>query len=307
MPTMRYQEILQARIIPPQIVPLVQKAGENSVPVLIRGEQGVGKEWVAKVIHQLSEWRNHRLYKIDCGMVKEGTLLHHLARLLKEVRYGFIPATFFLKEVGRLSLGDQSRLLELLEEGLLKHDGERRMVKNLRWISSSSEDLGQRVAQGTFSGDLLDRVSVLSIQVPPLRDRSKDIPTLSKHLLTQYANRMNLKKRGISEKVLSLLQSYWWPGNLKELETVILRSAIFSEGEHLMEKDLFFSAENERNSFFAFLKQGNFKSPLESNGDPYCPRAAGAPVDLLSDGTGPPDQEPSGLDQDVYPALAGEV
>jgi nitrogen-specific signal transduction histidine kinase len=79
---------------------------------------------------------------------------------------------------------------------------------------------------------------------------------------------MNLKKRGISEKVLSLLRSYWWPGNLKELETVILRSAIFSEGEDLMEKDLFFNAENEKNSFFAFLKRGDFKNPFESNGDP---------------------------------------
>lgn len=268
MSTMRYQEILEARIIPPQIVPLVRKAGGNSAPVLIRGERGVGKEWVAKVIHQVGEWKDHRFYKVDCGMVKEGTLFHHLARLFKEARYGIIPATLFLKEVGHLSLGDQSRLLELLEEGVFKLEGEKRMVKNLRWISSSSEDLGQRVREGTFSGDLLNRMGVLSIYVPPLRDRSKDIPILSRHLLTQYANRMNLKKKGISEKVLSLLQNYWWPGNLRELETVILRSAIFSEGEHLMEKDLFFSAENERNSFFAFLKQGNFKSPLESNGDP---------------------------------------
>ncbi len=268
MSTLKRQETLETSIIPAQIVPLVQKAGESGVPVLIRGEPGVGKEWVAKIIHQLSEWRGHRLCKIDCGMVKEGTLSHHLARLLKEARYGIIPATLFLREVGRLSLGDQSRLLELLEEGVFKLDGEKRMVKNLRWISSSSEDLGQRVSQGTFSGDLLNRIGVLSIEVPPLRDRSRDIPTLARHLLTQYANRMNLKKKGISEKVLSLLQSYWWPGNLKELETVILRSAIFSEGEYLMEKDLYFSAENERNSFFAFLKRGDFKSPLESNGDP---------------------------------------
>jgi light-regulated signal transduction histidine kinase (bacteriophytochrome) len=77
---------------------------------------------------------------------------------------------------------------------------------------------------------------------------------------------MNLKRKGISSNVLSLLQSYWWPGNLKELETVILRSAVFSEGENLMEKDLFFNAENERNSFFTFLQRADFKNPFESNG-----------------------------------------
>ncbi|RPJ11279.1 MAG: hypothetical protein EHM36_01735, partial [Deltaproteobacteria bacterium] len=265
--TMKYQEILKARIIPPQVVPLVQKAGQNGVPVLIQGEQGVGKEWVAKTIHQWSEWKDHRFYKINCKMVKEGTLLHHLSPLFREIRYGAIPATLFLKEVGQLGSGDQSRLVELVEEGFLRTDGEKRRVKNLRWISSSSEDLREKAAQGKFCEDLFDQLNTISIYLPPLRDRSKDIPALSRHLLSDYASRMTLKKRNISEKVLSLLQSYWWPGNLKELETVILRSAIFSEGEDLMEKDLYFNAENERNSFLAFLRQGDLKDPVVSNGE----------------------------------------
>ena len=78
---MQYQDILHARIIPPQIIPLVEKAAQNNIPVLIQGEQGVGKEWVAKVIHQSGEWRYHRFYKIDCKMLKEGTLLSHLSLL----------------------------------------------------------------------------------------------------------------------------------------------------------------------------------------------------------------------------------
>jgi hypothetical protein len=263
---MQYQEVLQARIVPSQIVPLIERAARNNVPVLIEGEHGVGKEWVARAIYQSGEWKYHRFYKVDCRMLKQGALLFEIAPLLREIRYGEVPATLFLKEVGFLSQGDQSRLLELLEEGLFKYDGERRVVKNLRWIASTSEDLRERVLQGKFSEDLYDRLDSLSISVPPLRERSGDIPVIARSLLLDYAARMNLKRKGISPNVLSLLQSYWWPGNLKELETVILRSAIFSEGENLMEKDLFFNAENEKNSFLTFLRKADFKNLFESNG-----------------------------------------
>jgi hypothetical protein len=268
---MQYQDALNARIIPPQVIPLIKKAGQNSVPVLIQGEQGVGKEWVAKGIHQSGEWKYHRFYKIDCKMLREGTLLSQLAPLFKEIHYGSTPVTLFLKEVGYLNHADQLKLLELLEEGYFKDNAEKRIVKNVRWIASSSENLREKVVQRKLSEDLYQRLNTLSIYVPPLRDRSKDISTIARHLLVDYATRMNLKKEGISQNVLSLLQSYWWPGNLKELETVILRSAIFSEGEYLMEKDLFFNAENEKNSFFAFLKRPDFKNPFESNGD-HSPR-----------------------------------
>ena len=101
---MNYQDLLQSRIIPPQIVPLIQKACQNSVPVLLQGEQGIGKEAVAKAIHQSSEWKYHRFYRVDCKMLKEGTLHAQLGQLFKEIQYGTVPATLFLKEVGFLSL-----------------------------------------------------------------------------------------------------------------------------------------------------------------------------------------------------------
>ncbi|OGP95467.1 MAG: hypothetical protein A2157_05795 [Deltaproteobacteria bacterium RBG_16_47_11] len=267
MSKMNYQELIQSRIIPPKIVPLIQKAGQNNVPVLIQGEQGVGKEWVAKVIYHSGEWKYGGYYKIDCKMLREETLLHHLAPLMKEIHYGALPATLFLKEVGYLSHGDQRRLLEWVEEGLFKYNAEKQILKNLRWIASTSENLKQKVLQGKFLEDLYDRFHTFAIDVPPLRDRSKDIPTIACSLLMEYATRMNLRKKGISENVLSLLQSYWWPGNLKELETVIVRSAIFSEGENLMEKDLFFSTEYEMNSFITFLKKTDLKNPFEPNGN----------------------------------------
>ena len=195
-------------------------------------------------------------------MLRERTLFFPLAHLFTEIRYGSIPATVFLKEVGYLSHGDQLKLVELIEEGLFEYKGEKRRVRNLRWIASSSENLKEKTKEGKFSEDLYDRLNALAIYVPPLRDRIEDIPAIVRYLLVKCATRMNLKTKEISQNVLSLFQSYWWPGNLKELETVILRSAISSDGETLMEKDLFFNAENERNSFFNFLRRTDFKNPF---------------------------------------------
>ena len=260
---MNQDDILQSPVIPSQIVPLIKKASQINAPILILGERGVGKEWVARVIHQSGEWKNHRFHKIDCKASKERPLFSQLAHLFEETHYGMTPATVFLKEVEYLNHEDQLKLVELMEEGSFEYKGERRRIKNLRWIASSSENLKEKAKEGKFSEDLYDRLNGLTIHVPPLRDRIEDIPAIVRYLLVRDATRMNLRTKGISQNVLSLLQSYWWPGNLKELETVILRSAIFSDGETLMEKDLFFNAENERNSFFNFLGRADFKSPFE--------------------------------------------
>ena len=161
---MRYQDIVQAQIIPSQIVPLVEKAGQNNVPVYIQGEQGVGKEWMAKMIHQLGEWRDHRFYKIDCKMLKEGTLLHQLSLLFKEIRYGAIPTTLFLKEVGVSSPGDQFKLLELLEEGLFQfEDGKEEPSRASDGYPPLLINLREKVVQGKFSEDLYDQLNALFI------------------------------------------------------------------------------------------------------------------------------------------------
>jgi transcriptional regulator with AAA-type ATPase domain len=261
--TMNQQHILQSPIIPPQMVPLIQKASQNSIPILILGERGIGKERVAKAIHQSGEWKYHRFHKIDCKMLKEKTFFSQLTCLFSEIRHGAIPATVFCKEVGALDHRDQLNLLELIEEGVFKFNGEKRMVKNLRWIASSSEDLNEKAKQGKFSEDLYGSLNALPIHLPPLRDRIKDIPSIVRYLLVEQATRMNLKTKGISQSVLSLLQSYWWPGNLKELEMVILRMAISSAGGNLMEKDLVFDAETENHSFSNFLGRRDFKDPFE--------------------------------------------
>jgi len=258
---MNYQELLQSPIIPAQIVPLTQKAAQNIAPVLIQGEQGTGKELIAKIIHYTGDWKYHRFYKIDCRILKEDSFHAQLSHLFKEINYGTIPATLYLKEVEYLGQSSQLKLLELIEDGLLQNGDENKIIKNIRFLSSSSENLKEKIAQGNFSEDLYYQLSTFSIFVPPLRDRSKEISTIAQYILKEYSKKMKIKKVEISNHVLMLLESYWWPGNLKELEHVIIRSAIFSDGANLMEKDLFYKTEIENSSFSSFLKKAEMKIP----------------------------------------------
>ena len=257
---MNYQELIHSPIIPSQIISLIQKASHNNVPVFIQGEHGTEKDLIAKIIHNAGDWKYYRFYKIDCKTQAEDLFNDQLLRIFNENNFGTIPATVYLKEMGELRPSIQPKLLELLEDGFFQTGTEKKIIKNLRFIASSSENLRETIAQGKFSEDLYHRLNTLSIHIPPLRDRGKEISTIAQYLLEEYSKKMKINKVGISNTVLKLLQNYWWPGNLRELEQVIVRSALFSEGNILMEKDLLFETENENKSFVAFLKKADMTS-----------------------------------------------
>jgi nitrogen-specific signal transduction histidine kinase len=252
---MNYLELLHSPILTPRIATLTEKATYNNIPVFIQGEHGTGKELIAKLIHHLGDWKDYRFYKIDCRILTEETFTAQLSRLFKESHDGTSPGTLYLREVGYLGQENQLRLVELIEEGFLQNGPEKKFFKTLRFISSSSEDLREKVSQGRFSEDLYYRLNTLLIRIPPLRERGKDIEEIAQYLLNEHSKKMKTKKVGFSNNVLVLLQSYWWPGNLRELEYVIVRSAVFSEGERLMEKDLFFETDVEKSPFVSFLKK----------------------------------------------------
>jgi len=254
---MNYQELIHSPIIPSQIISLIEKAAHNSAPVFIQGEHGTGKEFVAKIIHNAGDWKYYRFYKIDCKTQTEDSFNNQLIRIFTENNFGTIPATVYLKEITSLEPALQSKLLELVEDGFFQTGAEKKIIKNLRFIASSSEGLTEKIAQGRFLEDLYHRLNILSIHILPLRDRIKEISTIVKYVLEEYAQRMKINRVVISNTVLKLLQDYWWPGNLRELQQVIVRSVMFSEGNILTEKDLLFETENENKSFVAFLKKAN--------------------------------------------------
>jgi nitrogen-specific signal transduction histidine kinase len=260
---MNYQELIYSPIIPSQIISLIQKASHNSVPVFVQGEQGTEKELIARIIHNAGDWKYYRFYKIDCRTQTEDLFNDQLLRIFYENNFGTIPATVYLKEMGGLRQSIQLRLLELVEDGFFQTGTEKKTIKNLRFIASSSEDLREIMAQGRFLEDLYHRLNTLSIHIPPLRDRAKEISTIVQFVLEEYSKKMKINKVEISNTVLKLLQNYWWPGNLRELQQVIVRSAMFSDGNILTEKDLLIETENENKSFVAFLKKADMR-PTES-------------------------------------------
>ena len=163
---MNYQELIQSPIIPSQIIPLTQKAAHNSVPVFIQGERGTEKELVAKIIHYTGDWRFYRFYKIDCKTHTEDSFYDQFIRIYKENNFGTIPATVYLREIGELGQSSQSRLLDLIEDGFFQNGTESKVIKNLRFIASSSENLKEKAVQGKFSEDLYHRINTLSIYSP---------------------------------------------------------------------------------------------------------------------------------------------
>jgi nitrogen-specific signal transduction histidine kinase len=257
---MNYQELIHSPIIPSQAISLIQKASNNSVPVLIQGEHGTEKELIAKIIHYAGDWKYYRFYKIDCKTQTEDSFNGQLLRIFNENNFGSIPATVYLKDIESLEVAVQSKLLELVEDNFFQTGSERKVIKNLRFIASSSEDLKDKMAQGRFSEDLYHRLNVLSIHIPPLRNRSTEISSIVHYILEEYCKKMKTDKLQISNTVLNLLQDYWWPGNLRELQHVLVRSAMFSEGGLLTEKDLLFEAENGDKSFVTFLRKTDTKS-----------------------------------------------
>lgn len=257
---MNYPELLHSPIIPPPVIPLVEKAAHNNADVLIQGEPGTEKELIAKIIHYVGDWRYYRFYKIECKSQTEDSFNEQLLRIFKENHSGAIPATLFLKEIGELSPYCQSKLLELIEDGFFQDGVEKKVLKNLRFIASSSGDLKEKIGRGRFSEGLYDRFNTLSMRVPPLRERPKEISAIVRYILDEYSKKTKINKVVISDRVLKLFQNYWWPGNLKELEQVVMRSAMHLEGETLTEKDLLIETENGNRPFISFLKESNVKS-----------------------------------------------
>ncbi|OGP65375.1 MAG: hypothetical protein A2169_07215 [Deltaproteobacteria bacterium RBG_13_47_9] len=257
---MNYQELLYSPILPSQIAPLIEKASHTSAPVLIAGEKGTGKDLVAKIIHHLGEWRKYSFQKIDCRTLGEDSLNDQLSRLFKEVHYGELPATLYLKDVQFLAHVDQFNLLGLMEDGVFEYGVEKKVFKNLRFISST-QNLKEKVAQGKFLEDLYDRLNTFTIHIPSLRERAKEVATIAQYILREQSKKMNIRQVAISNDVARRLQNYWWPGNLRELEHVIVRSAIFSEGHSLTAKDLMFKAGDEKSPFIPLLEEAEIETP----------------------------------------------
>ncbi|TNE62459.1 MAG: sigma-54-dependent Fis family transcriptional regulator [Alphaproteobacteria bacterium] len=226
-------------------VSLAKKASRATIPVLIEGESGVGKEVFARAIHHASDRKDRPFVAVNCGAIPENLVESILFGHEKgaftgatEKRIGKFQeadgGTLFLDEVGELPLDVQVKLLRAIQEREIDPVGGRQSIKvDIRIISATNRNLAERVGEGAFREDLYYRLNVFPITLPPLRSRAADIPALTTHFLNSIATMEDLPKRQITPEALSLLESYGWPGNIRQLQNALFRAVILSEGDWL--------------------------------------------------------------------------
>ena len=223
----------------------IRLVAPTDAAVLIHGETGAGKELVARAIHNQSERRHCPYVKVNCAAIPAGLLESELfghergafTGALEQTTGRFQLAdrgTLFLDEVGDLPLELQPKLLRVLQEQEFERLGSVRTIRvNVRVVAATNLDLTEMVRERLFRADLFYRLNVFPISLPPLRERSEDIPDLVWHFLRKFAVRMNRKIDTIPEEVMERLQLYDWPGNIRELQNLIERAVILSDGPAL--------------------------------------------------------------------------
>jgi DNA-binding NtrC family response regulator len=228
----------------------ITKAASSSATVLITGESGTGKELVARAIHYGSERSSAPFVPVNCGGIPEGLLESELFGHVKgaftgatESRAGFFHAadngTIFLDEVSEMSLSMQVKLLRVLEDKEICMVGSNRTRKvDVRILAATNKHLSTLVEKGVFREDLFYRLNVITIGIPPLRERGDDILLLSRHFVTRFAPEAGKPPARFSDDALQVLRSYEWPGNVRELENVIQRLVVMTDGDRIEVPDL---------------------------------------------------------------------
>ncbi len=231
-----------------KIFRLVSKVALQRHAVLILGESGTGKELVARAIHNNGPWRDQPFVPIDCGALPptliESELFGHVKGAFTgaaQARQGLLASagsgTVFLDEIGELPIELQSRLLRALQEHEIRPlGGNERIQFEARIIAATNQDLEARIENGSFRKDLFFRLNVVTIKMPSLRDRKEDIPALVQRFIERYAP--SSREIEISDKALSGLMSYPWPGNIRELENCIQRTVSLGSGKYVQLQDL---------------------------------------------------------------------
>ena len=224
----------------------VAQVAPTDSTVLITGETGTGKELVARAIHRRSRRSSRAFVSVNCAAIPQSLIASELFGHEKGAFTGALQrrlgrfelaegGTIFLDEIGDLPADTQNTLLRVLQEREFERVGGTQSIRaDVRVIAATNRDLKSAMANGAFRRDLFYRLNVFPIEIPSLRERKEDIPVLVKYFMDRYASKAGKTIRGVNKKSLELLQSYPWPGNIRELQNVIERSVIICETENLM-------------------------------------------------------------------------
>jgi len=233
-----------------EIFHIIDRAAHNNSKVLINGESGVGKEMIARAIHHAGERAGAPFVAVNCAAVPE-TLIE--SELFGHEKGSFTGAhsrkigkfeaahtgTLFLDEIGDTSLMMQAKILRALEDNRIERVGAEKPTEiDVRIIAATNKDLEHEMAEGNFRDDLYWRLSVLTLRVPPLRERREDIPDLAHHFLEEFCARDKTPCKRLSPPALRLLLDYAWPGNIRQLRNVIERMSVLCDGDTVVARDV---------------------------------------------------------------------
>jgi DNA-binding NtrC family response regulator len=243
--TLTFRDIVTRSALMRAVLRNAEKAAASSIPVLIEGESGVGKELVARAIHGSGERRARPFIAVNCGAIPDnlvesilfghekgaftGATERHVGKFAEAA-----GGTLFLDEVGELPPAAQVKLLRAVQEGEIEPVGARKTVKiDVRLISATNRNLIADVKAGRFREDLFYRLHVFPIAVPPLRERAEDIPDLVRHFLVRFCAEEGKSIRMVAGEALGLLARYRWPGNVRQLENAVFRAVVLAEGDSI--------------------------------------------------------------------------
>jgi two-component system, NtrC family, response regulator AtoC len=228
-----------------EVLRVINKVAPAKTTVLITGESGTGKELVARAVHELSPRKGGPFVAVNCGAIPDQLIESELFGHAKGAFTGAQTAkrglfeeadsgTLLLDEIGELPLQLQPSLLRALQEGEIRRVGDARSIKvDVRVLAATNRDLAQEVAQGKFREDLFYRLNVVAVKLPPLRDRTEELPALTERFVAQHAARLGMPRKSLSREALSLLQEWRWPGNVRELENALERALVLSEEDEI--------------------------------------------------------------------------
>lgn len=248
--TYQFQDLISKSHKMQDIFQLVKNVGESDCTVLVEGESGTGKELVARAIHACSSRKANAFVVASCAALPEGLLESELFGHEKGAFTGAVSSkkgtfeladggSIFLDEIGEISHKTQVDLLRVLEEKSFRRlGGTKEIMVDVRVISATNKDLKRAVEEGGFREDLYYRLNVVSVRLPPLRERKEDIPLLAAHFLDRFSVKSRKGFEGISEGALDALIRYNWPGNVRELENAIERAVVVGKESLITPQDL---------------------------------------------------------------------
>jgi Nif-specific regulatory protein len=281
-----------------QLLSIIEKVARGNSTVLIEGETGTGKELIANAIHAASPRSGRSLVKVNCAALPEPLLE---SELFGHERGAFTGAerqrigrfelanggTLFLDEIGDMSLPTQAKLLRVMQEQTFERvGGEKTISVDVRLIAATNKHLETEVRERRFREDLFYRLNVVTITLPPLRERPEDIPLLARHFLERYARELGKPVGAIEPAACKVLDGYQWPGNIRELENTIERAVLMAEGDTLRVSDLGLASQPAHGAAagHSTVEKGPTLS-IQSPGRPSSPNARSRHLDDVEKST----------------------